>query len=453
MSESRIHTTEQKFKDTIRRHNLWTTDDKLLLGLSGGIDSVALAHLTLKSTPNVTFTHINYNLRGQESDQDQAFVESLAKEWGCPILIKSVATKDYALNNKLTTQVAARELRYNWWEELAREHQFTRILTAHHADDQLETILLFLLRGGSFGSFKGIPLQRGHFVRPLLFHTKLELIKYLQVNKIAWREDSSNLEDAYLRNQIRHQIIPGLKTLNPELVIPVAKGASEHQAVWDAALWACDKIKPLAFEFLEDQFSLNFITLQTFQFKSYLIHTWLSPLGFNRDQLERMMTISPEKDTKTLIFETDHWLAIYSQGVLKGEPKGLFSKPIHKVWRHLNEKIVLPQGTLYAEKADRPDTYIKEPDTLLLDSHLWDFPLTVRTWQAGDLFHPLSMKGKKKIKALLNEHKIHVLDRKKILLLCKDETILWVIGIRKSNQHVLIDSPGPKIRIIWTHNE
>jgi tRNA(Ile)-lysidine synthase len=113
----------------------------------------------------------------------------------------------------------------------------------------------------------------------------------------------------------------------------------------------------------------------------------------------------------------------------------------------------LPQGTLYAEKADRPDTYRKEPDTLLLDSHLWDFPLTVRTWQAGDLFHPLSMKGKKKIKALLNEHKIHVLDRKKILLLCKDETILWVIGIRKSNQHVLIDSPGPKIRIIWTHNE
>lgn len=451
MSDSKKQATEAKFKATIERHDLWTKDDKILIGLSGGSDSVALAHLTLQSTTNVTFAHVNYNMRGQESDQDQAFVESLAKQWGCPILIKSVDTKAHAQKHGLTTQVTARALRYNWWEELIHEHHFTRILTAHHADDQLETILLFLLRGGSFGSFKGIPIRRGPFVRPLLFHTKVELISYLQDSELSWREDSSNHEDAYIRNQIRHHIIPGLKTLNPELVVPVAKGASQHQAVWDAAFWASEKIKPQAFELLENRFSLNFEVLQNFHFKSYLLHTWLSPLGFNGDQLERMMTITPEKDKKPLIFETDLWHAIYSHGVLKGESRPLLSERIHIILRDVNDTLVLTHGTLKAEKVDQLNENENDPFAIILDTSLWDFPLTLRNWQPGDSIHPLNMKGSKKVKALLNEQKVHVLDRKKTLLLCKDETILWVIGVRKSDHHLQIDSEGPKVRITWTN--
>jgi tRNA(Ile)-lysidine synthase len=449
MTISRQNKAQEKFMSTIRRHRLWTDDDKLLLGISGGADSVALAHLALEVGINLTLAHVNYNLRGQESDQDQAFVVRLAQKLSCQLLIKSANTKEYAERHGLSTQVAAREIRYEWWENLTKEHQFTRILTAHHADDQLETIILFLLRGGSFGSFKGIPVRRGPYVRPLLFHTKTELTDYLRARSIPWREDSSNKEDAYLRNQIRHQIIPELTAINPNIVVPIAKGASEHQAVWDAALWASEQVKPTAFDLQESRFLLNFQILEEFHFKSFLLHTWLSPLGFNADQLERMMAIQTEKEEKPLIFKTERWYAVYSHGMLKGQRNEINQEAFKMDWVNATEPMSCPGGRLHAEEIEHIDDAESSPNVLILDGRKWQFPFTVRTWQDGDSMQPKNMKGTKKIKALLNDQKKHVLDRQKVLVLCQGETVLWTIGVRKSIHHNPEASPRNKIKITW----
>ena len=206
------------FKTHIDKKLAFLKEGKLLIAISGGLDSVILTHLCHKLKLNISLAHCNFNLRGKESDGDEAFVLELAENLDLEVFIEHFSTEEFAKQHKLSTQMAARELRYNWFSELAESLEFDYILTAHHADDNLETFLINLTRGTGLSGLTGIPEVNDAIVRPLLPFSREELETYVKANHLKWREDSSNASDAYLRNKLRHHVIPVLKETNPNLL-------------------------------------------------------------------------------------------------------------------------------------------------------------------------------------------------------------------------------------------
>ena len=206
------------FQNHINQNLSFLNKSRLLIAISGGLDSVVLTHLCHQLKLNIALAHCNFNLRGNESDGDEEFVLQLAEDLDLEVFIESFETEDYAKTYKLSTQMAARELRYNWFEELAEQLNFDFILTAHHADDNLETFLINLSRGTGLDGLMGIPEVNNKIVRPLLTFSREDIETYAKTNKLTWREDSSNASNKYLRNKLRHDVIPVLKEINPFLL-------------------------------------------------------------------------------------------------------------------------------------------------------------------------------------------------------------------------------------------
>jgi len=206
------------YQDHIVQNLSFLKESKLLIAISGGLDSVVLAHLCHQLKLNITFAHCNFNLRGKESDADEAFVLQLAEDLNIECFVEHFDTLTYAKANKQSTQMAARDLRYHWFRELAGVLEFDYILTAHHADDNLETFLINLSRGTGLEGLTGIPEVNETIVRPLLPFSRDDIEAFAKQNKWAWREDSSNASTKYLRNKLRHEVIPILKGINPQLL-------------------------------------------------------------------------------------------------------------------------------------------------------------------------------------------------------------------------------------------
>ena len=217
----------QKLQKHINTNFTFLKSKKLLIAISGGLDSVVLTHLFSELKYDISLAHCNFNLRGTESDLDTKFVNNLSQKSYNQIFINYFETEKYAKEHKLSTQISARDLRYHWFQELAIEHQFDYILTAHHSDDNLETFLINLTRGTGLDGFTGIPAINENIVRPLLPFSREEILKYAIENKIEWREDASNASTKYIRNKIRHQVIPVLKEINPSLLETFAKTSME----------------------------------------------------------------------------------------------------------------------------------------------------------------------------------------------------------------------------------
>ena len=206
---------EKRFKEFVEKEDLRENDSPVLLAVSGGIDSVVMADLFHRAKINFVIAHCNFQLRGKESDSDEKFVEQLAKKYSVTFFATKFETKIFSKANKLSTQEAARKLRYDWFEAVCTKHDIEFIATAHHLNDSIETFFINLLRGTGIEGLKGIPIKNGRIIRPLLKFTKTEIETYAQKRKLKHREDSSNKEDLYLRNKIRHQLNPLLNNLNP----------------------------------------------------------------------------------------------------------------------------------------------------------------------------------------------------------------------------------------------
>jgi len=210
--------TINAFKDHINNHLYFLNQSKLIIAISGGLDSVVLAYLCQKINLNIVLAHCNFSLRDQESDTDEAFVVNLAKQLGVAVFTTRFNTNAYVTKTKLSVQMAARELRYNWFELLSKEQKCDYVLTAHHADDNLETFLINLSRGTGLEGLTGIPQVNHKIVRPLLPFSRADIKTFAQRNYISWREDSSNASVKYIRNKLRHDVIPELKKINPKFL-------------------------------------------------------------------------------------------------------------------------------------------------------------------------------------------------------------------------------------------
>ena len=421
----------QKFKKHITKEFPFLKDTKLLIAISGGLDSVVLFHLLHKLNYDVSLAHCNFKLRGKESDLDEEFIKNLNQISYNQIFTIIFDTEKYAKEHKLSTQIAARELRYNWFQKLITEHKFEYVLTAHHADDNLETFLIHLTRGSGLDGFTGIPKVNGNIVRPLLAFSRKEILNYAKDNDIEWREDASNASNKYIRNKIRHQVLPVLKEINPSIFDSFATTIENLQ---ESKQIIEDRIENIASEVLEKE--ANFIKIDIYKIKelsnskAYLYQLLKSYHFTEWNDVYALLNAQSGKQvfSKTHRLLKDRDVLILSKIDLSNSIEMAFqieeeiteiTNPIHLTFKEVIEKSTENKQTIYVDK------------------DLLKYPLMLRKWEKGDYIYPLGMQGKKKLSKYFKDEKFSLIDKENTWLLCNAENqIMWIINHRQDRRFV-----------------
>lgn len=435
------------FKNYIDNHLSFLKEKKLLLAISGGLDSVVLTYLCHKMGLKVGLAHCNFNLRGEESDADEDFVLQLAVDLELEVFIENFDTNTFAQDQKLSTQMAARALRYHWFEEIAEQLHFDYILTAHHADDNLETFLINLSRGTGLDGLLGIPETNGRLVRPLLGFSRDDIAAYAQKNKLEWREDLSNASTKYLRNKFRHDVIPILKEINPELLQNFQKTLHHLQ---DTKVVLNDSLEQV-YEKLVTKISENEIHFSIDKIKSLS-----QPKPYLYEILKEYQFTEWENITDLLDAQTGKQVVSKTHRLLKNRDELILSRITNNVHTETiliyeKERLVKTElGDLVFEKV----AYMKTLDktTIYVDKDLLKYPLTLRKWEKADYFHPFGMPNKKKLSKFFKDDKFSMIEKEKVWVLCSNQDIVWVLNYRADNRFKITENTR-NILEISLHNE
>lgn len=416
-----------KFQNHIAQNFPFLNGKKLLLAISGGIDSMVLLHLCHQAKLDLRAAHCNFQLRGAESNADEEFVKSECHKLGILLFVANFDTQAFADEQKLSVQVAARTLRYDWFKTLLINNDYDYILTAHHLDDSLETFLINFTRASGLDGLTGIPKQNGYIIRPLLVFSRIEIEAFAKENAMPWREDSSNASDKYLRNKLRHNVIPILKELNPALLDSFEKTISNLQ---QAQSMVDDASRIVYRKVVTDtnlQKRIDLVELmQLPNYQAYL-YQWLEPFGFS------------------------DWTSI-NDLVLAQSGKQIHSQK-HTLLKDRNELIVFPKQNnettlnFFIKKVPNEvnfplklsfcpvdDISVQTSNTIFVDEDKLQFPLEIRKWKEGDWFYPNGMNGKKKLSKFFKDEKYSLIDKIATWLLCSDNQIVWVVGKRQDDR-------------------
>lgn len=428
----------QIFQNYIDENFPQLKEKKLLLAVSGGLDSMVLLHLFQQSDYEIVVLHCNFQLRGLESFGDQQFIQEYTSQHNIQLSFTQFDTESFANDYKLSTQIAARELRYSWFYEQLESQKGDFILTAHHADDNLETFFINLSRGTGLDGLTGIPAQNEKIIRPLLSFSRQQIEEYAASNKIEWREDSSNASDKYLRNKIRHHLVPLLKELNPTFMSSFEKTQSflseAQELVDDAAIMVYQQV---AREEGEDIYFDLVRLLQLPNYSSYL-YQWLKEFGFTAwDDIYELVTNQPGKQ----VFAPEFRL-IKDRDYLILSPLKMESNQHEYLIESNQLKVNFPLNLLFS---DVDVIGASSNSTIFVDREKLKFPLTLRHWIVGDVFQPFGMEGKsKKVSKLFKDEKLSLIDKENTWLLCSENQVVWVVGIRQ-DERFKIDSTTKKI--------
>jgi tRNA(Ile)-lysidine synthase len=418
------------FQSFIYSNFSFLENSKLLVAVSGGLDSMVLVYLCQKLDLNFSLAHCNYKLREIESNYDEDFIKSYAKTNSIELFTTSFDTNSYASLTKQSIQMAARKLRYEWFELLQEQHGFDFVLTAHHADDNLETFLINLSRGTGLEGLTGIPAINGSIIRPLLEFTRTEILDFATAKNLKWREDSSNKKVLYLRNNIRHSIIPLLKNINPSFMDSFNKSQKyliESQSVLkDYILEIEDRVIASV---AEDQISYDINKILTLNNPKAYMYLLLKPYGFT-DWNEIISLLQAQ--TGKQIYSPSHRLIKNRNNLILCKintqlevnisiqnSDSLIKIPSYGINLHMDITNFLP---------------VKSPESVILDVKTLNFPLTVRNWNEGDYFYPIGMKGKKKLSKFFKDNKLSIVDKENTLILCSNDQVVWVLGMRADNR-------------------
>lgn len=403
-----------------------------LLTVSGGIDSVVMADLFYKAGFKASIAHCNFNLRGSESIEDEEFVSKLAIRYQFPFYVKQFYPKALSQEKGISTQMAARDLRYSWFEELRLASMADFIATAHHADDSFETVLLNLTRGTGLAGLRGIAVVNAHLVRPLLFATRDQIVAYALENKIAWREDRSNQSSDYKRNRIRHEVIPVLRRLNPALSETFSVSAQRINAAYNIQKHELEEWREKYVRTDEQGRTLiPFKALKKSSDSTYRLFSVLETFGFSYKTTLQVIASMDGIAGKT--FSSSDYLLVKDREAFVLSAITPPSDPIHIPENDtvLNtEKHTISISTRPASEI--PSRVTSSRFQAFFDTDQLDFPLHIRSWKNGDYFSPIGMHGKrKKISDLLIDQKVPLSQKKDIQLLCDaNDRIRWVIGVR-----------------------
>lgn len=420
-----------QFENHISNHFPFLQGKKLLLAVSGGLDSMVLVHLFQQLNYEIVVLHCNFQLRGLESFEDQQFIQEYSNTNAIPFVFTQFDTEAFAADCKVSIQVAARELRYSWFYEQLAIQKGDFILTAHHADDNLETFLINLSRGTGLEGLTGIPAQNEKVIRPLLSFSRQQMEEYASVNKLKWREDSSNASDKYLRNKIRHHLVPLLKELNPNFISSFEKTQSflseAQELVDDAAIMVYQQV---AREEGEDIYFDLVRLLQLPNYSSYL-YQWLKEFGFTAwDDIYELVTSQSGKQVVAPYFRL-----IKDRDCLILSP--LLSQENQQEFKieSVESKVKFPLNLVFSTVSK---IGVASNSTIFVDQDKLVFPLTLRHWNEGDVFQPFGMEGKsKKVSKLFKDEKLSLIDKEKVWLLCSNNQVVWVVGIRQDERFII----------------
>lgn len=432
-----------KFKQHIETQFPNLQQKKLLLALSGGLDSVVLAHILKSLDYNIALAHVNFHLRDAESDGDETFVRELATTWQVPIFVHQAQTQQFADQKKISIQMAARDIRYQWFNALIHQHGFHYLLTAHHLDDHIETFFINLNRKSGLEGLTGIPEKNAKILRPLLPFSRSELLQYATDKQLVWREDSSNASVKYERNKIRHQLFPVLEDLNPDFRKDFGKSIEYLNHANTLIKDYLNVLKPHFWHQKQNEIHIYLMELKKVNHYEYVLFELLKPYGFTDWQsiFELINTQSGKKIvSENYILYKDRIKFILTEKVLGRETQNKIN---------IENNIQIGNFSYRIERFPF-DTNLnfKKKGIEYLDAEKVVFPLYIKRWEDGDAFIPLGMKGSKKLSDYFRDLKLNVIEKSKIWLLCDAQNrILWVVGYRIDERFKVTEQTKEIIKI------
>jgi tRNA(Ile)-lysidine synthase len=438
----------ERFQEYVNRQNLFTRQDKILLTVSGGVDSMVLMSLCVNSGYNVGVAHCNFSLRGQESDEDEIMVQETARRYGIECYNKRFDTQGEMERTGESMEMAARRLRYEWFYELCDKHNYTVIAIAHHIDDSIETFFINMLRGTGLRGLTGISNRIGRVVRPLMFATRKEILDYALHKHITFREDSSNRSTKYLRNKIRLGLIPRLKEINPRFAFMMNQNVARLTATQQFIDSAIDNIFERAARIEGDVCTIEVDKIVDVRTRSFVIYEILSSrFGFKGDVVDTLCKALDNDSTGRRFYSRSH-VAYIDRGnivVTRIEEQDPCEIMVNKG----QQRAYCGNSVLYFEVCDVDSlpTYNVADNIALLDAEKVTYPLTLRRWSDGDSFTPYGMNGSKKVSDYLIDRKVSMAEKSRQFVLLSDGEIAWLVGRRIAHQFRITDKTEWVLRI------
>lgn len=435
----------RKVRKYIEKKSLLTEGDKVIVALSGGADSVALLHILAKLGYDIEAIHCNFHLRDEESIRDENFVRTLCERMGVKLTVTHFDTTTYASQKKISIEMAARELRYDFFEHTREKTNATAIAVAHHRDDVAETMILNLMRGTGIKGLHGIKAKNGYIVRPLLDCSKQEILDYLQMLGEKFVTDSSNLKNDYTRNKIRLEIIPLMRQINPSICATLARTAyriSEAENVYAKGI--DEGKKRVLFGN-----GINIATLLKEPSPLALLHEILHPLGFNSAQCEEILQNIRDGESGATYNSTTHTVS-RNRDTLITVPTETNSAITTNAELPLNGRATTVYGEITIETQPFDGVIVKNADTATLDCKKIKFPLKLRNTKTGDRFQPYGMRGSKLVSDYLTDRKKSLLEKRRQLVVTDaDDTIIWLVGERTAAPFAISKGTTHIIKLTW----
>lgn len=442
-----VESLQTRFQHYIKEKALFSKDDRILLTVSGGVDSMAMLSLFATSGYDIGVAHCNFGLRGVESDEDEVLVEQYAMKFGVPFYNKRFDTQGEMDRTGESVQIAARRLRYAWFDALCNEHDYNVIAIAHHADDSIETFFINLFRGTGLRGLTGISNLRGRIVRPLLFSSRKEILEYAHTNKIDFREDSSNRSTKYLRNKIRLGLIPRIREINPKFTELMS---SNIQRLTDAQLFISAGVEQMRKEVVKEVDGITTIdpSLISGEFPvNFVIYEILCTYGFKGDVVDGLCRALMHDNSGKRFYAKEHVAYIDRGKILISEITGDDSCQVN-IERHTH-KIYCGNSVVFIEHLDIDEIgSLSQPENVaLIDASKVTFPLTVRRWNEGDSFIPLGMQGHKKVSDMLIDCKVSMAEKQRQFVVCNGDEIVWLMGRRSDDRYKITAETESVIRL------
>lgn len=437
------------FESYMHDHHLCEKDEKILVAVSAGVDSMVLAELFRRGAWNIAIAHCNFQMRGADSDGDEIFVRQYAEGHNLPFHTRSFELSTYARENRLGIQEAARLLRYSWFSEVMEEQGYQHLATAHHQDDQIETVLMNISRGAGIFGLQGMSPKREHLIRPLLFASKKDILTFASEKQIESREDSSNSETFYRRNFWRNQLIPDIEARIPSF----RRRMAENISIWQKTARLLEGLLQNQIEdkqYVEGDAIVFDVEKIESSLRDIIIFEWLRPYGFNYSQVQQMVEAIEEGRSGSEFLSAFNRVIVDRKRLLLGTPQEETTEEI-TIEEH-EHSVNISDGRLEFKllATGAIDFSQTHEEVAYFDAQKLRYPLIIRHWKSGDAFQPLGLHGKRqKVKKFFTNQKMSKLDKERQWLMLSGPDICWIIGKRIDHRFCITESTRYTMRMEW----